>query len=114
MIGTGFGAFLTLLILGLIASIVMHAIVRYWTLAGVDGFALTWIAGWIGAWLGSPVLGHWWFKGPRDLPHPCVGGSVCRRLLMRSPDEGKCALYLQGHGTEGNDEPCCSKDAKEG
>jgi len=44
-----FWRFRTLLILGLIASIVMHAIVRNRTLAAADGFALKWIAGWIGA-----------------------------------------------------------------
>lgn len=62
MIGMNFGTFLTLLILGLIASVVMHFIVRYRLLKGVDGFVAKWIAGWIGGWLGSPVLGHWWFQ----------------------------------------------------
>jgi len=26
------------------------------------GFVSKWIAGRIGVWLGSPVLGHWWFQ----------------------------------------------------
>jgi uncharacterized membrane protein YeaQ/YmgE (transglycosylase-associated protein family) len=59
MIGMSFGSFLSLLILGIIASIVLHLIVRYKMLSGFDGFMNKWIAGWIGAWLGSPVLGHW-------------------------------------------------------
>ena len=25
----------------------------------MDGFLGKWIAGWFGAWLGSPVFGHW-------------------------------------------------------
>jgi len=62
MIGMNFGAFLTLLILGLIAALVMHSIIRYRMLKGFDGFMAKWIAGWVGAWLGSPVLGHWWFQ----------------------------------------------------
>jgi uncharacterized membrane protein YeaQ/YmgE (transglycosylase-associated protein family) len=62
MIGMNFGAFLTLLILGFIAAIVMHFIVRYQVLGIVDGFFAKWIAGWIGAWLGGPVLGHWWLQ----------------------------------------------------
>ena len=62
MIGMNFNSFLTLLILGLIAVIVVHSIIRYGMLKGVDGFLAKWIAGWLGAWLGSPVLGHWWFK----------------------------------------------------
>ncbi len=62
MIGMSFGAFLTLLILGLIATICMHFIIRYRMFAGVDGFVAKWIAGWIGAWIGGPVLGHWWFQ----------------------------------------------------
>jgi uncharacterized membrane protein YeaQ/YmgE (transglycosylase-associated protein family) len=61
MIGMSFNSFLTLLILGLIAVIVIHSIIRYRMLQGIDGFLAKWIAGWIGAWLGSPVLGHWWF-----------------------------------------------------
>lgn len=59
MIGMNFAVFLTLLILGLIAALVMHFLIRYRMLAGTDGFFAKWIAGWIGAWLGSPVLGHW-------------------------------------------------------
>jgi uncharacterized membrane protein YeaQ/YmgE (transglycosylase-associated protein family) len=62
MIGMNFAGFLTLLILGIIAAIVMHSLARYRVLEGVDGFVAKWIAGWIGAWLGSPVLGHWWFR----------------------------------------------------
>lgn len=61
MIGMHFGAFLTLLILGLIAAAVMQFAIRYRALGMVDGFFAKWIAGWIGAWLGSPVLGHWAF-----------------------------------------------------
>lgn len=59
MIGMSFASFLSLLILGIIASIVLHLIVRYKMLSGFDGFMNKWIAGWMGAWLGSPVLGHW-------------------------------------------------------
>lgn len=62
MIGMSFASFVTLLILGFIAAIIMHSAVRYRMVAGIDGFFAKWIAGWIGAWLGSPVLGHWWFN----------------------------------------------------
>lgn len=58
MIGMNFAAFLTLLILGLIAGVVMHFVIRYRMMASADGFFAKWIAGWIGAWLGSPVLGY--------------------------------------------------------
>jgi uncharacterized membrane protein YeaQ/YmgE (transglycosylase-associated protein family) len=62
MIGMNFGAFLTLLILGFIAAIVIHSVIRYRMMKGFDGFVAAWIAAWIGGWLGSPVLGHWWFQ----------------------------------------------------
>lgn len=55
MIGMSFASFLSLLILGIIAAIVLHVIVRYKMLSGFDGFMNKWIAGWIGAWFGSPV-----------------------------------------------------------
>ncbi len=59
MIGMNFGAFLVLLVTGLIAAGVIHFVIRYRFLEGWDGFLGKWIAGWLGAWLGSPVLGHW-------------------------------------------------------
>ncbi|MGA8222703.1 MAG: hypothetical protein WB780_13710 [Candidatus Acidiferrales bacterium] len=62
MIGMNFPEFFTLFILGLIAAVVMHFIIRYHMLEGVDGFLAKWIAGWIGGWLGAPVLGHWGFQ----------------------------------------------------
>ena len=62
MIGMSFVSFITLLILGFIAAVVMHSAIRYRIMTGADGFVAKWIAGWIGAWLGTPVLGHWWFQ----------------------------------------------------
>ncbi|PYT65510.1 MAG: GlsB/YeaQ/YmgE family stress response membrane protein [Acidobacteria bacterium] len=59
MIGMSFSSFLSLLILGSIAAIVLHFVVLYKMLAGFDGFMNKWIAGWIGGRLGLPVLGHW-------------------------------------------------------
>ncbi|HZP00711.1 MAG TPA: hypothetical protein VFD30_10490 [Terriglobia bacterium] len=59
MIGMNFWAFLVLLVAGIVAAAVIHYVARYRFLEGFDGFLGKIIAGWIGAWLGSPVLGHW-------------------------------------------------------
>jgi len=59
MIGMNFWAFLVLLVAGVIAAVVIHYLLRYRLLTGFDGFLGKCIAGWVGAWIGSPVLGHW-------------------------------------------------------
>jgi uncharacterized membrane protein YeaQ/YmgE (transglycosylase-associated protein family) len=59
MIGMHFWAFLVLLVAGVIAAVVLHYLICYRFLEGFDGFLGKVIAGWVGAWLGSPVLGHW-------------------------------------------------------
>ncbi len=59
MLDMNFAGFLTLLILSLIASLIVHFAIKYRHLEGMDGFFWKWIIGWICAWLGSPVLGHW-------------------------------------------------------
>jgi uncharacterized membrane protein YeaQ/YmgE (transglycosylase-associated protein family) len=59
MIGMNFVAFVTLLVLSLIASLIVHFAIRYRLLDSFDGFLWKWVVGWIGGWLGSPVLGHW-------------------------------------------------------
>jgi uncharacterized membrane protein YeaQ/YmgE (transglycosylase-associated protein family) len=59
MIGMGFWAFLVMLVAGVIAAAVVHYVARYRFLEGFDGFLGKVIAGWVGAWLGSPIIGHW-------------------------------------------------------
>jgi uncharacterized membrane protein YeaQ/YmgE (transglycosylase-associated protein family) len=59
MIGMSFWAFVVLLVAGVISAAVLHYILRYRVLECFDGFLAKLIAGWLGAWLGSPVLGHW-------------------------------------------------------
>ena len=58
MIGMSFGGLLVLLVASLVASVVIHYLIRYRFLEGIDGFLYKVIAGWVGAWLGSPVIGH--------------------------------------------------------
>ena len=62
MLGMTFASFLTLLVISLVAALVVHYAIRYRVLDGADGFLWKWIVGWVGAWLGTPVLGHW-FRG---------------------------------------------------
>jgi uncharacterized membrane protein YeaQ/YmgE (transglycosylase-associated protein family) len=59
MIGMNFSAFLVLAVTGTLAAAVIHYVARYRFLEGFDGFLGKAIAGWVGGWLGSPILGHW-------------------------------------------------------
>jgi len=59
MIGMSFWAFLVLLVAALIAAIVLHYLICYRFIEGFEGFLGKVGSGWVGAWLGSPVLGHW-------------------------------------------------------
>ncbi|HUO34407.1 MAG TPA: hypothetical protein VMU43_05420 [Candidatus Acidoferrum sp.] len=81
MIGMGFGAFLTLVVLGFIAAIVIHSLIRYRMMEGLDGFAAKWVAGWVGGWLGGPVLGHWWFRIQNVYVIPALVGSFVGAFL---------------------------------
>jgi uncharacterized membrane protein YeaQ/YmgE (transglycosylase-associated protein family) len=58
MIGMSFGAFLTLLIISAIWSAIVHG-AGYRVLPGVEGYFAKLVMGWIGGWIGSPVLGYW-------------------------------------------------------
>ena len=59
MLDMTFASFLALLILSLISAVVVHYAIGYRVLRGFDGFLAKWVLGWVMAWLGSPVLGHW-------------------------------------------------------
>jgi uncharacterized membrane protein YeaQ/YmgE (transglycosylase-associated protein family) len=59
LIGMHFLSFLILLILSAFAAAVVHWGIGYRFFSGVDGFFGKWIVGWICAWLGPAVFGHW-------------------------------------------------------
>jgi len=59
MNGMSFWAFLVLLVAALIAAVVLHYLICYRFIEGFEGFLGKVGSGWVGAWLGSPVLGHW-------------------------------------------------------
>lgn len=59
MIGMCFVDFLILLVISIIVSAILHYGFKYYVRPGFNSFIAKVVFGWIGAWLGSPVLGHW-------------------------------------------------------
>jgi uncharacterized membrane protein YeaQ/YmgE (transglycosylase-associated protein family) len=59
LLGMQFVPFLTLAVISLIAALFVHYVFHYRVLDGLDGFLWKWIVGWVGAWMGTPVLGDW-------------------------------------------------------
>jgi len=62
MIGMDFGSFLVLLVISAIVSAILHFGFKFYVRPGLVSFFSKAIIGWFGAWLGSPVFGHW-FEG---------------------------------------------------
>ena len=60
MIGMDFGSFLVLLIISVVVSGILHYGFNYYVRSGTVSYLSKVVIGWIGAWLGSPVFGHWW------------------------------------------------------
>jgi uncharacterized membrane protein YeaQ/YmgE (transglycosylase-associated protein family) len=59
MIGMRFLDFLLLLVISVVVSGVLHYGLKYYATPGPWSFCSKVVVGWIGAWLGSPVLGSW-------------------------------------------------------
>jgi len=83
MIGMGFASFLTLLIISAILSAIVHG-AGYKVLSGVEGYFPKLIVGWIGGWLGSPVLGYWGGAIRNSNVHliPAILGSIAAIFMM--------------------------------
>src|SRR5262249_45718436 len=60
MIGMDFNCFVILLVISVVVSWILHFGLNYYVTAGWWSFGSKVVVGWIGAWLGSPVFGHWW------------------------------------------------------
>jgi uncharacterized membrane protein YeaQ/YmgE (transglycosylase-associated protein family) len=59
MLQQDFVAFLILAVIAVVVSGVLHYVCKYYVTDDVWSFLSKCVVGWFGAWLGSPVLGHW-------------------------------------------------------
>ena len=64
MIGMGFISYLILLVISVVVSAVLHYGFKYYVTPDFWSFCSKVVVGWIGAWLGSPVLGNWPHRFP--------------------------------------------------
>jgi len=81
MIGMSFPSFLVLLVIAAVVAVVFHYLLRYRFLEGLDSFLGKVAIGWLGGWLGSPVLGHWLFKIEEIFIIPALVGAVAAVFL---------------------------------
>ena len=64
MFGMDFMSFVILLVISVVVSLILHYALNYYVISGLNSFFSKVVIGWVGAWLGSPVFGHW-FDGLR-------------------------------------------------
>jgi uncharacterized membrane protein YeaQ/YmgE (transglycosylase-associated protein family) len=83
MVGMSFASFLALLIISAIVSAIVHG-AGYKVLPGVEGYFAKLITGWIGAWIGSPVLGYWGGAIRNSNVHliPAILGSIAAIFMQ--------------------------------
>jgi uncharacterized membrane protein YeaQ/YmgE (transglycosylase-associated protein family) len=60
MFAMDFVSFLILLVISAVVSAGLHFGLKYYVIPGLASYFSKIVIGWIGAWLGSPVFGHWW------------------------------------------------------
>jgi hypothetical protein len=81
MIGMSFLSFLVLLGISVIVVEVFHYMLRYRFLEGIDAVYAKVVLAWIGAWLGSPVLGHWFYEIGNVYVVPAFLGAIAALVL---------------------------------
>ena len=96
MIGMDLLSFLILLVIGIVVAAILHYGFRFYVISGRSSFLCKVVIGWLGAWLGSPVFGHW-LEGLRYESVyyiPAVLGSLA--LVLLAVDMGKSGSTLKG------------------
>jgi uncharacterized membrane protein YeaQ/YmgE (transglycosylase-associated protein family) len=96
IIGMDFNSYLILLVISVVVSGILHYGLNYYVTPGHWSFCSKIVVGWVGAWLGSPVLGHWW---PGVQYHeiyivPAILGSLS--VLIVAVDVGKMCRSSTG------------------
>jgi uncharacterized membrane protein YeaQ/YmgE (transglycosylase-associated protein family) len=107
MVGMSFTSFLTLLIVGIVVAVVFHWILRYRFMSGFDALLGEVAVGWLGGWLGSPVLGHWLWRIGDVYVVPAILGAIvaihldvlCCKTLARIWAEGRTPMVEEKRPT---------------
>jgi uncharacterized membrane protein YeaQ/YmgE (transglycosylase-associated protein family) len=76
MLGMSLLSFAVLTLIGAIVAVAYHHVIRYRFLEGNDAVFGKLIVGWIGAWLGSPVFGHWLWRIENVYVVPAILGAI--------------------------------------
>jgi uncharacterized membrane protein YeaQ/YmgE (transglycosylase-associated protein family) len=76
MLGMSFLPFLILTLIGAVVAVAYHYLLRYRFLDGNDALVGKLIVGWLGAWLGSPILGHWLWRIENVYIAPAILGAI--------------------------------------
>ena len=93
-----FLSFLILLVISAVVSAVLHFGFKYYVVSGLGSYFGKVAVGWIGARLGSPVLGHWWAGVQYGEVYfvPAILGSV--GLLVLAIDIAQTMRSVPGAG----------------
>jgi len=76
MLGMSLLSFLILTFVAAVVAAAYHYVIRYRFLEGNDALVGKLVIGWLGAWLGSPVLGHWLWKVENVYIVPAILGAI--------------------------------------
>jgi uncharacterized membrane protein YeaQ/YmgE (transglycosylase-associated protein family) len=76
MLGMSLLSFLILTFISAVVAAAYHYVIRYRFLEGNDAMVGKLVIGWLGAWLGSPVLGHWLWKVENVYIVPALLGAI--------------------------------------
>ena len=82
MLGMSLLSFLVLTLIGAVVAVVYHYVIRYRILDSTDAAVGTLIVGWVGAWLGSPIFGHWLWKVENVYIVPAILGAIAAVHLI--------------------------------
>jgi uncharacterized membrane protein YeaQ/YmgE (transglycosylase-associated protein family) len=97
MIGMDFVSFLTLLIISVVVSAVVHFVLKMYIVSGCRSYISKVCIGWVGAWIGSPVLGYWWFHCGQVYIVPAI--LSCFAILIVALDAVKtCSTVCKKEG----------------
>ncbi len=82
MFGMDFTSFLILLIIGAAASAGLHFGLKFYVVPGLTSYFSKVVIGWIGAWLGSPIIGHWGPAQGEVYYIPAILGSLAALVVV--------------------------------